>query len=125
MDKDKSIDNKTNEHLVQNIKQWIKLDNDITKMKAEITKCNKQKKDLTGELMKVMKENEIDCFDINGGALIYKKSTVKKPINAKSLLAVLRTFYKSDLTIAEEVAKFVLDSREEQIKETLKRKINS
>ena len=125
MDKDKSIDNKTNEHLVQNIKQWIKLDNDITKMKAEIAKCNKQKKDLTGELMKVMKENEIDCFDINGGALIYKKSTVKKPINAKSLLAVLRTFYKSDLTIAEEVAKFVLDSREEQIKETLKRKINS
>jgi hypothetical protein len=71
-----------------------------------------------------MKQNEIDCFDINGGALIYKRSTVKKPINAKSLLAVLRTFYKSDVTIADEVTKFVLDSREEQVKETLKRKIN-
>jgi hypothetical protein len=71
-----------------------------------------------------MKSNKIDCFDINGGALVYKTSKIKKPINGKSLLAALQNFYKSDLKMAEDIAKHVLDSREEQIKETIKRKID-
>jgi hypothetical protein len=72
----------------------------------------------------VMKTNKIDCFDINGGALVYKTSKTKKPINGKSLLAALQNYYKTDPKIAEDITKHVLDSREEQIKETIKRKID-
>jgi hypothetical protein len=71
-----------------------------------------------------MKNNAIDCFDINGGALVYKKSKVKKTINGKSLLSLLTNFYKNDSKIAEDITKYVLDNREEQIKETIKRKID-
>ena len=71
-----------------------------------------------------MKTNSIDCFDINGGALVYKKSKIKKPINGKSLLAALQNYYKSDPKTAEDLTKHVLDSREEQVKETIKRKID-
>jgi len=74
--------------------------------------------------MKVMKTNAIDCFDINGGALVFKKCKSKKPINAKTLLAALQTFYKEDSKTAEDLTKHILDSREEQTKETIKRKIN-
>jgi len=55
---------------------------------------------------------------------LYKKSKVKKPINGKTLMSVLQEYYKSNPQTAEEVTKFIMDNREEQIKETIKRKID-
>ena len=114
----------TKEQLVNNIKEWIKIDNEISQLKSDIKDKNNKKKALTTNLVDVMKTNKIDCFDINGGALVYKTNKVKKPINGKSLLAALQNYYKSDPKIAEDITKHVLDSREEQIKETIKRKID-
>ena len=114
----------TKEQLVNNIKEWIKIDNEIVQLKTEIKERNNKKKTLTENLVSVMKTNQIDCFDINGGALVYKTNKVKKPINGKTLLAALQNYYKTDTKIAEELAKHVMDSREEQIKETIKRKID-
>jgi len=114
----------TKEQLVNNIKEWIKIDNEISQLRNEIKEKNNKKKMLTTTLVDVMKSNKIDCFDINGGALIYKTNKVKKPINGKSLLAALQIFYKSDTKMAEELTKHVMDSREEKIKEIIKRKID-
>ena len=114
----------TKEQLVNNIKEWIKMDTEIAKLKAEIKDRNNKKKLLTENLVTVMKTNSIDCFDINGGALVYKSSKIKKPINGKTLLTALQNYYKSDPKVAEDITKHVMDSREEQIKETIKRKVN-
>jgi hypothetical protein len=114
----------TKEQLVNNIKEWIKIDNEITQLKTDIKDKNNKKKVLTTNLMEVMKTNKIDCFDINGGALVYKTSKIKKPINGKTLLTALQTYYKTDLKMAEDITKHVLDSREEQVKELIKRKID-
>lgn len=115
--------NNTKELLVNNIKEWIKIDNEVSKLKAEIKDKTNKKKILTENLVTVMKTHNIDVFDINGGTLVYKKNKVKKPINGKSLLTALQNYYKTDPNIAEEITKHVMDSREEQIKETIKRKI--
>lgn len=119
------MDNKESakEQLVNNIKEWIKIDNEVSQLKAEIKERINKKKLLTENLVSVMRTNSIDCFDINGGALVYKKNKVKKPISGKTLLLALQNYYKSDPDIAEDIAKHVMDSREEQIKETIKRKI--
>ena len=114
----------TKEELVNNIKEWIKMDNEINKLKKEIKDRNDKKKTLTQSLMIVMRTNEIDCFDINGGSLIYKKNTVKKPINGKTLLSVLTKYYENDSNKVESLTKYILDNREEQIKETIRRKID-
>jgi hypothetical protein len=114
----------TKEQLVNNIKEWLKIDTEISELKAEIKKKTTKKKELTEGLMTTMKTNKIDCFDINGGALIYKQNKVKKPINGKSLLQSLQNYYKDDAQIAEVLTKHILDSREENIKETIKRKID-
>jgi predicted nucleic acid-binding Zn-ribbon protein len=114
----------TKEQLVNNIKEWIKIDNEISQLKNEIKDRNNKKKTLTEGLVTVMKTNQIDCFDINGGALVYKKNTVKKPISAKTLLAALQEYYKDDNKVAEDLTKFVLDNREEQVKESIRRKID-
>jgi hypothetical protein len=114
----------TKEQLVENIKDWIKIDTEILDLKAQIKEKTNSKKLLTDNLVTVMKSNQIDCFDINGGALVYKKSKTKKPINGKSLLAALQNYYKTDPITAEDITKHVMNSREEQIKETIKRKID-
>jgi len=114
----------TKEELVNSVKEWIKMDNEIAKLKAEIKERNVKKKTLTESLMNVMKKNEIECFDINGGALVYKKNTIKKPISGKTLLSALQKYYANDPKIAEDLTKHVLDNREEKVKETIKRKID-
>ena len=105
----------TKEQLVNNIKEWIKMDNEIAQLKAEIKERTNKKKTLTENLVSVMKTNSIDCFDINGGALVYKKNKVKKPLSGKTLLFALQNYYKNDVKIAEEITKHVMDSREEKL----------
>jgi hypothetical protein len=114
----------TKEQLINNVKEWIKIDTEINELKTQIKDRNNKKKSLTENLVLVMKTNNIDCFDINGGAIVYKSNKIKKPINGKTLMKALQNYYKSDPKIAEELAKHVMDSREEQIKETIKLKIS-
>jgi hypothetical protein len=114
----------TKDQLVTNIKEWIKMDTEISQLKSEIKERNLKKKNLTENLVTVMKSNQIDCFDINGGALVYKTNKVKKPINGKTLLNALQNYYKSEPQIAEDLTKHIMNSREEQVKETIKRKVD-
>lgn len=112
------------EELINNIREWIKVDNEIIKLKAETKLLNAKQKGLTDSLVKIMKGNSIDCFDINGGALLYKQKKTKKTISGKFLLSELKKYYKEQPEMAEELTKHLLDNREEIVKDGLHRKIN-
>jgi hypothetical protein len=114
----------TKEQLILKIKDWILIENDIKELRADIRLLNIQKKIMTNELMVVMKENKIDCFDIKGGAIVYKQNKVKKPINSKTLMTTLGIFFKNDNIKAEEITKYILENREEQIRESIKHKVD-
>jgi hypothetical protein len=114
----------TKDELIANIKEWIKIDNEITKLKAEVKDKTNKQKGLTNSLVTIMKGNSIDCFDINGGALVYKKKKTKKTISGKFLLAQLEEYYKDQPEIAKEITKKVLDNRVEVFKDEIKRKID-
>jgi hypothetical protein len=114
----------TKDELITTIKEWIKMDNDITKLKTEIKEKTHKKKELTELLISVMKNNSIDCFDINGGALVYKQKRCRKTISGKFLLSQLEEYYKETPEIAKEIAKKVLDNRIEFVKDEIKRKID-
>lgn len=109
--------------LIQNIKDWIRLDNEIIKMKTEINKKNKEKKQLTTNLLEVMKTHHMKEFDISGGKLQYKETRIKKQLNGKYLLKTLEKYYENDKSVAIEITNFILDNREIEIKETIKRKV--
>ena len=112
----------TKDQLISNVKEWVKIDIEIAKLKAEIKERNSKKKGLTETLVSVMKTNKIDCFDITGGSLVYKKHTTKKPLNSKILLSVLQKYYNNDMKVAEDLTKHIMDSREEKVKETIQLK---
>jgi hypothetical protein len=114
----------TKDELISSIKEWIKIDSDIAKLKNEVKQKNNKKKEITEALVGVMKSNSIDCFDINGGALVYKQRKTKKTISGKFLLEQLENYYKDNPELSREIAKQVLDNRGEVIKDELKRKID-
>jgi len=114
----------TKDELIMTVKEWIKMDNDITKLKLETKEKTNKKKELTELLVNVMKNNLIDCFDINGGALVYKQKKNRQSISGKYLLSQLEEYYKDQPELAKEIAKKVLDNRIEVVKDEIKRKID-
>lgn len=113
----------TKEQLVKKIKEWVKIDNEIRALQKEVRKKQADKKTISADLMDVMRKNEIDCFDIKDGQITYSKKNVKKPITSKNLLGILANYCKGDIEKATEMNQFILDSREEIVKETIVRKI--
>ena len=71
-----------------------------------------------------MKNNEIECFDLKNGSLVYKKNKVKKPLNKQTLFNILGTYFKGKKDTVDELGKFILDNRQEVIKESIHRKID-
>lgn len=115
---------KTKEELIFNIKEWIKIENEIKSLTKEIKDKRTKMKDLTSNLVNTMKANNIDCFDINGGALIYKKKTTKKTISGKFLLEQLEEYFKDNQEMAQDLHKKLWDSRVVVTKDEIKREQN-
>lgn len=115
MDKDK---------LVNNIKEWIRIDNELKELQKASKERRERKKELTSDLVDVMKTNEIDCFDTkDGGKLIYSKNKVKASLNKKTLFNSISNYFKDDPVKAKELGEFIMNSRETTIKENIRRKI--
>jgi hypothetical protein len=113
----------TKEQLVKTIREWIKQDNEIRSIQKELSKRKNDKKQMSTLLIDTMKQNEIDCFDIKDGQICYTKRNVKKPITKKVLLSTLSKFYNGDLLKATELNDFIIENREEEVKEVIVRKM--
>ncbi len=113
----------TKEVLVKTIREWIENDTKIKSLQQKIKEYRTEKKALSDSLLGIMKENEIDCFDINNGKILYCKNRVKTPLNKKTLLETLEKYFENIPDIdATKVSDFVLDNREIKIKEIIRRK---
>ena len=107
--------------LIQIVKQWVKIDNNIRDLQKEQNSLKSEKKNVSKRLMEIMKTNNVDCFDINDGKLIYKKKNSKKAITKKVLFSSLSAFYKNDVNKIEELHNFILDNREDVVTEQIVR----
>ena len=111
------------EEIIENVKAWISIEDEIKQLQKVIREKKKDKKIYTENLVNIMKQNEIDCFDITDGKLVYTKNKVKQALSKKHLLTALATYFQNDNTKAKEVANFVLESRQVKIKENIRHKI--
>jgi hypothetical protein len=115
----------TKDQLIEKIKEWVKVDNDIRTLQKELNQRKNNKKKVSAELIDVMKQNEIEVFRINDGEITYNKRSVKKPITKTALMSILSTYYQGDAAKATEVNNYILENREEVVKEKIVRKIGS
>lgn len=113
------------EQLILNIKQLIEVEKDLKKINEIVKQKKQEKKKLTEDLITTMKKSSIDCFDINGGSLVYKKKKTKKTVSGKFLLAQLEEIFKDQPDIAKDVTDRVMSNRTEVIKEEIQIKFNN
>ena len=114
----------TKEELVRSIREWISLDSEIAKLQSQLKEKRAQKKRNSEQLVNTMKTNNIDCFDINGGAILYKRSVVKKPLTGKTMLPLLESYFSESNVKAEDLTKYLMDNRVQKVTETVRRKID-
>lgn len=114
----------TKEQLINAVKKWVKIDNEIRVLQKEITNRRKEKTQVSKDLIDVMRTHEIDSFNIKDGELIYDKKNVKKPISQKNLLNILADYYQGDVLKATEINNFISENRELVVRETITRKIS-
>ena len=110
------------EVLIENIREWLQIDNELKELQRAAKERRQRKKELTSNLVDIMKTNEIDCFDIKDGKLIYSRNKTRAPLSKKHLLSALTVFYKDDPKKVSDLSSYILNSREEKIKETIRRK---
>ena len=113
------------EELLNNVRNWITIDNEIRTLQKEQKIRKEKKKHITDNLITFMKSNEVDCFEVKDGNLSYVKRNVKKPINKKNLLEILAKYFDGDILKANNMNDFIMENREETTKETIIRKLNN
>tara|TARA_B100002051_G_C16740225_1_gene643805 strand:+ start:1116 stop:1484 length:369 start_codon:yes stop_codon:yes gene_type:complete len=115
----------TKDELVSNIKGWMKVDEEIRVLSKEIKERRERKKEYADALVGIMKENEIDCFDMNAGKIIYTRNKVRAPLSKKHLLSCLEQYATANpecnLPVGD-VGQFIMDSRESKLKEGIRHK---
>ena len=114
------------QELLHSVKTWIQIDDDIKSLQQEIREKRKEKRHLTNALVSTMKINDIDCFELGqGNKLLYTKNRTKKPLSKKHLLHCLTTYFSGNSVEAQNLGTFILDSRQVNIKENIRRKIKN
>ena len=113
----------TQQELLENVKTWLNIDDQIRTLQKEIRDRRKLKKELTESLVGIMKNQDIDALNVPDGQLIYNKTKTKAPLSKKHLLVSLSQFFKNDQRMVEELSKYIMESRQEKEKENIKRKI--
>jgi hypothetical protein len=103
--------------LVQTIRQWVQNDRDMNLLKKELAKRRETQKNITGKLVELMRENEMEEDDI-----MYVQETKKKSISKKGLIPILFRFYKGDTAKAAELTQYIYDNRETVVTEKIKPK---
>ena len=113
----------TKDKLVQNVKAWLTNDKELKALQVQIKERKKKKTELTEVLVDIMKSNEIDCFDITGGKIMYTQNRVKSALNKKHLMDSLEKYFENNPNVqTEELSKFILDSRSIKTTESIRHK---
>jgi uncharacterized protein (UPF0335 family) len=113
----------TKEQVKDYLRQWIRVENEISTLSVEIKKRKLIHQQLSASLLEVMRKNDIDCFDITNGKIVYSKVKHRAPLNNGQIRSALTTYYKDDADKANNLTEFLLSSRVEKTRESIKMKI--
>jgi hypothetical protein len=103
------------------IKEWVRMDSEIADLRRQIKEFTLQKKTHADELVRLMKEFQIDEIDMTDGKIVRQTRRTKAPVNKKLLLASLAKYYKNENT-AKELSEFILSERVEKTMDCIKKK---
>jgi len=125
MNECENVENINKADLIALIKEWKQIDDEIKSIQKEVKKRRDRKKLLSDKLIKIMRTNEIDSFDINNGKLLYTQSKLKESINRPYLLGIISKYFEDDETVdIGGVADYILENRAIKLKEGIRCKLD-
>jgi hypothetical protein len=119
-----SVQPVSKEEMITHIKKWMQYDNDIKQLQNELKTKKENRRQHTEQLVNIMKSNEIDCFDVNNGKLLFSRTKVKTPLNKSQMVQALMEYFNNDEPRVRELEDRLMSARKEKITETIRRKIN-
>lgn len=123
LEKDKMEKDDEKNKLIDIVRKWVNIDNQLNKLNHMIKQLRLEKKSLNIEMIHVMKQNNIDIFDLKEGQIRYKQEKIKEPLNQKRLLSILSKHPTLEETQIVGLNDFIFQNRNEILKETITRKI--
>tara|TARA_B100001142_G_C13806077_1_gene450777 strand:+ start:188 stop:544 length:357 start_codon:yes stop_codon:yes gene_type:complete len=113
----------TKDDVVSCIKNWMKADKELKLLQKEIKNRRENKKKYSEQLVEIMKDNEIDSFDISEGKIMHTQSKVRAPLSKQHLIESLEKYFANDPSIeADQLSKFIMDSRGVKVKDDIRHK---
>jgi seryl-tRNA synthetase len=110
-------------YLIETVKKWVEIDNKLRQVTEVAKKLRKEKKERNQEMIQIMKDNEIDNFDIKDGNIQYKKENKREPLTQKKLLSILLEHPQLNEEQVHGLNQFVFENRKVTEKESVVRKI--
>ena len=123
MNKMENVENPEKNKLIDIVRKWVNIDNQLNKLNNMVKQLRLEKKSLNIEMINVMKQNDIDIFDLKEGQIRYKQEKIKEPLNQKRLLSILSKHPTLEETQIIGLNDFIFQNRNEIVKETITRKI--
>ena len=106
----------------QQIREWVKLEEESVALKQRMKQISQGKKEISAKLLVVMKEHDLDEFDLNQeGKLVRQVKKTKQGLSKKTLLTSLTHYYKNE-TEAKKTTDYILNTRAEKLSESLCKK---
>ena len=109
------------EELQSIVKEWLNIDDEISKLNSALKERKQKKQELTNYIMSFMKTNEIPFFNINNGKLIMTESKQKKPLNKDTMLKLTTTYFNNNVESANNLIKYINDNRDTYVRNRLKK----
>lgn len=101
------MNNSLNEHLLEefkkNVKNWLKLDNDIKRVQLALKGLKEKKNSINEEILNFMKKFNIEDLNTKDGVIRYKTTYVKEPLSQKTIKNKLQEMFENQPEIYEKI----------------------
>jgi hypothetical protein len=104
---------------IQHVKEWMQIDGEIAELRRQTKVLNARKAELTKQLVGVMKEHQIDEFDLADGKLVRHTQKTRAGMTKSYLLTCFAKYFNGDSAPTKALSELVFNAREEKTSERI------
>lgn len=102
------------------LKSWIRLQEEIVTLNAELGQRKKHSKSLKDTILRIMESNKVAALNVNRGVIAHRVKEKAEPVNSSYLLKQCTVFFEGDAEKATKLLEFLESKREVKQQHELK-----
>lgn len=102
------------------LKSWMKLQEEIVTMNAELSQRKKHSKTLKDTILRIMESNKVAALNVSRGVISHRVKEKAEPVNNSYLLKQCTAFFEGDDVKAKALIDFLETKREVKQQHDLK-----